>query len=215
MWPRSRLLGPNWTALPVAAAARNEIAITIDDGPDPEVTPKVLDILDRHGARATFFCVGSKAEAHPELCREIVRRGHAVENHSASHAWHFALLGLRGMRREVAAAQQTLQAATGQTPLFFRAPAGIRNPFVDAVLCQNGLQLVSWTRRSFDTREQDPRVALRRLTRGLGRGDILLLHDGGAARTAAGRPVILEVLPALLAAADRAGLKPVTLRSVL
>lgn len=79
VWPRSHGLGPNWTQLPAAAAAQNHIALTIDDGPDPEVTPQVLDILDRHGARATFFCIGERAARHAELCREIVRRGHAVE----------------------------------------------------------------------------------------------------------------------------------------
>ncbi len=67
--PRSQWLGPNWTQLPVAAAARNEIALTIDDGPDPSVTPQVLELLDRYAARATFFCVGEKAARCPELCR--------------------------------------------------------------------------------------------------------------------------------------------------
>ncbi len=82
IWPRSHWLGPNWTQLPASATARNEIALTIDDGPDPIVTPQVLEILDRYAAQATFFCVGEKAAQYPDLCREIVRRGHAVENHS-------------------------------------------------------------------------------------------------------------------------------------
>ena len=78
LWPRSTWLGPNLLRLPDAAAARREIALTIDDGPDPEVTPAVLDLLDAAGARATFFCIAAQAEAHPQLCREIVRRGHSV-----------------------------------------------------------------------------------------------------------------------------------------
>src|SRR5690606_336151 len=72
LWPRSQLLGPNWVRLPEAAAARGGFAITIDDGPDPEVTPRVLDLLDELGARASFFCIGRRAEAAPALCREIV-----------------------------------------------------------------------------------------------------------------------------------------------
>ncbi|MGK2925368.1 MAG: polysaccharide deacetylase family protein, partial [Lysobacterales bacterium] len=96
LWPRSRWLGPNWTRLPEAAAARHEIALTIDDGPDPIVTPQVLDLLDRGSARATFFCIGDRAERYPDLCVEIVRRGHAVENHSQHHRHHFALLGPAG-----------------------------------------------------------------------------------------------------------------------
>jgi peptidoglycan/xylan/chitin deacetylase (PgdA/CDA1 family) len=215
LWPRSRSLGPNWTRLPAASSARNEVAITIDDGPDPDVTPKVLDLLDAHRVAATFFCVGSKVERHPELCRDMIRRGHAIENHSANHRWHFSLLGIRGMQREVEGAQRIVTATTGQAPLFFRAPAGLRNPLLEAALARIGLKLASWTRRGFDTKERDPELVLRRLLRGLARGDILLVHDGNAARTKAGEPVILVVLPRLLEAIRAAGLKPVTLRSAL
>ena len=215
IWPKSRLLGPNWTRLPADAAARNEIAITFDDGPDPDVTPRVLDLLDRHQAKATFFCVGDRARRNPELCREMIRRGHAIENHSASHRWSFALLGLAGMKRDVEAAQRMLIAAAGEAPLFFRAPAGIRNPFLEAALCRSGLQLTSWTRRGFDTRSRDPDAVFHRLAGGLAAGDILLVHDGNAARTADGKPVVLVVLPRLLDAARRAGLRPVTLRSAM
>ena len=77
LWPRSDWLGPNVTRLPAAAAARGEVAITIDDGPDPAVTPAVLDQLDAAGARATFFCIAARAAEQPALLREIVRRGHA------------------------------------------------------------------------------------------------------------------------------------------
>src|SRR5512141_2655833 len=101
LWPRSHWLGPNWTRLPAAAAARNEIALTIDDGPDPIVTPQVLDMLDRYATQATFFCIGDKAACYPDLCSEIVRRGHAVENHSQHHRHNFALLGRSGFRREL------------------------------------------------------------------------------------------------------------------
>src|SRR5580704_10739229 len=80
--PRSRLLGANWTRLPAAAAARGEIAITIDDGPDPEVTPAVLALLERQGVRASFFCVGERVARFPQLARDIVARGHSIENHS-------------------------------------------------------------------------------------------------------------------------------------
>ena len=155
LWPRSRWLGPNWTRLPAASTARNEIALTIDDGPDPVVTPQVLDMLDRHAAQATFFCIGEKAARYPDLCREIVRRGHAVENHSQHHRHYFALLGRSGITRELQTAQDTLTAITGQRPLFFRAPAGLRNPFLDPVLARLGLRLASWSARGFDTRIGD------------------------------------------------------------
>lgn len=212
LWPRSRSLGPNWVRLP---AAGEQIAITIDDGPDPVVTPQVLDLLDRFGARASFFCIGEQARRHPELCREIVRRGHAVENHSQNHHHHFALFGPRRMEREIATSQETLTAITGQRPLFFRPTAGLRNPFLEPILAHHGLQLASWSRRGYDTRNRDADDVVRRLTHRLGAGDILLLHDGNAACAASGLPMILEVLPRVLHAANAAGLQTVTLRSVL
>lgn len=213
LWPRSQALGPNLTRLPAAAARRGEVALTIDDGPDPEVTPAVLDLLDALGARATFFCIAERARAHPSLCRAIAQRGHAVENHSNRHRHNFALLGPRGYARELQAAQIALGEITGQVPAFFRAPAGLRNPFLGPALARQGLLLASWTRRGFDTRETRAAVVLQRLLRDLRGGDILLLHDGHAARTAQGRPVILDVLPPLLHAIRQAGLAPVTLRA--
>ena len=213
--PRSTGLGPNWTRLPAAATARNEIALTIDDGPDPVVTPQVLDILDRYVAQATFFCFGEQAARHPELCREIVRRGHAVENHSQHHHHHFSLLGYFGVLRELQAAQDTLTEITGLRPLFFRAPAGLRNPFLDPVLSRLGLQLASWSTRAFDTRVGDVERVRSMLLRGLQAGAILLLHDGNAARTPDGTPVILEVLPTVLASATAAHLRFVSLRRAL
>ncbi len=215
LWPRSRWLGPNWSVLPAASAERNEIALTIDDGPDPAVTPQVLDLLDRYAARVTFFCIGQQAERHPALCREIVQRGHAVENHSQHHSPCFSLLGPGGFARELHASQEALTRISGQRPLFFRAPAGLRNLFLAPVLARLGLRLVSWSARGFDTRISDPERVRSSLIRGLKAGAILLLHDGHAARTAAGVPVILEVLPTVLESAAAARLRPVTLREAL
>jgi peptidoglycan/xylan/chitin deacetylase (PgdA/CDA1 family) len=215
LWPRSRWLGPNWTFLPAACAARNEIALTIDDGPDPVVTPQVLDLLDRYAVQATFFCIGDRAQRHPALCREIVQRGHAVENHSQRHRHDFSLLGPRRLMHELQASQNTFTRIAGQRPLFFRAPAGLRNLFLDPALARMGLQLATWSARGFDTRISNPEHVKRSLLRGLRPGAILLLHDGHAARTDNGIPVILEVLPAVLEAAAAAGLRAVTLRQAL
>jgi peptidoglycan-N-acetylglucosamine deacetylase len=215
LWPRSHWLGPNWTRLPAAATARNEIALTIDDGPDPVVTPQVLDILDHYAVQATFFCIGEKAERYPNVCREIVRRGHTVENHSQHHRHHFSLMGSDAMTRELQAAQDTLTTITGQRPRFFRAPAGLRNPFLDPVLARLGLRLASWSARGFDTRIGDARRVENKLLSGLQAGAILLLHDGNAACTARGIPVILEVLPILLKSVAARQLRPVTLRQAL
>lgn len=212
LWPRSHWLGENWTRLPAAAAARNEAALTIDDGPEPIVTPQVLDLLDRYNTKATFFCIGDKAAQYPDLCREIIRRGHAVENHSQHHHLYFSMTGLAALTREIQAAQDTLTSITGQRPMFFRAPAGLRNPFLDPVLVRLGLSLASWSVRAFDTKVGDASTVTNKLLSKLSPGAILLLHDGNAARTRADIPVIIEVLPLLLESAAAAHLHFVTLR---
>lgn len=212
LWPRSQWLGPNWTELPAEAAARREFALTIDDGPDPVVTPQVLGILDQFGARATFFCIGVQAARHPELCREIVRRGHCVENHSQVHSHYFSVMGPARLRAELLASQETLTSITGQRPLFFRAPAGLRNLFLNPQLGRRGLTLASWSVRGFDTRVSDPQRVKSALLGGLRPGAILLLHDGHAATREGGAAVVVEVLPAVLEAAAARGLRAVTLR---
>jgi peptidoglycan-N-acetylglucosamine deacetylase len=215
LWPRSQLLGPNWVRLPLPAVAQRQVAITIDDGPDPEVTPRLLDVLDRYEVRATFFCIGERVCAHPGLARDIVRRGHALENHSHRHLHRFSLLGPRAMAVEVSRAQNEIAAVIDEAPRFFRAPAGLRNPFLDPILARLGLTLASWTRRGFDTVTGRSDTVYARLARGLGAGDILLLHDGNAARTPDGVPVAVEVLPRLLDAVAAGRFTPVTLRAAL
>jgi peptidoglycan/xylan/chitin deacetylase (PgdA/CDA1 family) len=207
--PRGTLLGPNLTRLP--AAAGKVIALTIDDGPDPHVTPAVLEVLARRKARATFFCVGEQLRAHRELARDIVAAGHAIENHTDTHPYHFSFFGPGAIAAEIKGAQATISEICGKAPRFFRAPAGLRNPFLQPVLAQLGLRLASWTRRGFDTVEGEASTVNRRLLRGLAAGDVLLLHDHRAARTRAGVPVILDVLPHLLDAFEASGLRTVTL----
>ena len=148
--------------------------------------------------RATFFCIGERVLRYPDLAQEIVRRGHVIENHSQRHRHNFSLLGPGGMSAEVSQAQESILRVTGSSPQFFRAPAGLRNPFLDPVLARLKLRLASWTRRGFDTVSADADAVFRRLANPLQAGDILLLHDGNAARTRRGQPVILEVLPRLL-----------------
>jgi peptidoglycan/xylan/chitin deacetylase (PgdA/CDA1 family) len=209
--PRSRLLGPNLTRLPAEAARRGEVALTFDDGPDPEATPRILDLLDAAGARATFFCVGERAARHASLVREMVARGHAVENHTERHSAAFGWYGPARLRAEIGAAQQTLAAIAGRTPRFFRAPFGMRSPLLDPVLFHLRLALAAWTRRGYDTTDADAARVLARLTRGLAAGDILLLHDGMATGRPLAAPTALAVLPALLARLRDAGLRTVTL----
>ncbi len=210
LWPRGTLVGPSLRRLTGVAAA-GFVALTFDDGPDPEITPAVLDLLEKRNARASFFCVGHRAEASPQLVPEIVRRGHRVENHSHRHLNLFCFLGPRAAGREIDRAQEVLTGQAGERPAYFRAPAGLRNPWLAGVLAARGLALVSWTRRGFDTASADPEVVLRRLTRRLAAGDILLLHDRARRTVGHGLPVVLAVLPRLLDELERRGLAAVAL----
>ena len=210
LWPRSRLLGPNWVTLPRHGGESTRVAITIDDGPDPEVTPQVLSQLAEYRATATFFCVGERVERYPDLAKEIVARGHAIENHSQRHRHNFSLLGPIRMSAEISRAQDSISRVTGIAPLFFRAPAGLRQP-LDPILrgCTGSRVDAAWFRYC-------PSQCRCRL---------LGLHDAVdgtsvalrwyAARAHSGRPVIVEVLPRLLDAVAERNLQPVTLRSAL
>ena len=215
MLPRCGWLGPNITRLPTTRARGDLVALTFDDGPDPDVTPAVLDLLEAAGARATFFCVGQRAEAYPGMVAAMRARGHGVENHSYSHPNGFALRGPQGLRREILRAQEAIEQSGGGRPSLFRAPAGIQNPWLAAVLAKAGLSLVSWSRRGFDTVTRDGVRVASRLGRGLSPGDILLLHDGSSARAASGRPVVLEALPRVLDEMSRKGLRSEALHTVL
>jgi peptidoglycan-N-acetylglucosamine deacetylase len=210
--PRSSLLGPNLTRLPTPSAQRCEVALTFDDGPDPAITPKVLELLGHHGARATFFCVGERAAAHPGLVREIVRNGHCVENHSYRHSTAFGWYGWSRLTREIHQAQDILAEVSGTVPRFFRAPFGMRSPLLDPALARAGLQLVSWTQRGYDAVDGNAERVLVRLTRGLAAGSILLMHDGIATRATLRTPAALTLLPRLLELLSARELRAVTLR---
>jgi peptidoglycan-N-acetylglucosamine deacetylase len=211
MWPRSSLLGANITRVSPACHHGGCIVLTFDDGPDPEVTPEVLDVLDRFGAKASFFCIGERVALFPHIVAEIIRRGHSVENHSNRHPIGFACYSVGALRREIGRAQVTLTRIAGTPPAFFRAPFGIRSPLLAPALATLPLRYVSWTRRGYDAVTRRPEMVLRRITRGLAAGDILVLHDTAASRTAAGVPVVLDVLPPLLQQIEAAGLRALSL----
>lgn len=213
--PRCGWLGPNIRRVPAARAGGELVALTFDDGPDPAVTPAVLELLATAGARATFFCIGNRAEAHPDLVAAIRAGGHGVENHTYSHPNDFAVSGPRAMRSEVERAQQAIERCGGGRPVLFRAPAGMKNPWLGTVLERAGLSLVSWTRRGFDTVSREGSQVAARLIRRLGAGDILLLHDGSGARDSSGRPVVLDALPRVLDRMDHQGLRSEPLRQLL
>ena len=209
--PRARLLGPNVTSMPRSSAVRGEVALTIDDGPLPGVTPAVLDVLNSHNARASFFCVGERVHKYPQIISEAADRGHRIENHTWSHPNGFAFLPPSLLARQIDRAQDAIHTAAGRQPEYFRAPAGIRSPWLEPILHRRGLRLASWTRRGFDTVTRSPSRVIGRLLTGLAPGHVLLLHDGAASTGTASDHMILSVLPELLTEIDRRGLKAVPL----
>ena len=175
MRPQSRLFGPVLSRLPIT---QNAVWLTVDDGPSHE-TGALLDLLDQHETKATFFLVADRAAAYPELAREILRHGHGIGNHSRSHpqAWFWAL-GPRRMAAEIGQSQAILRDITGQTPRWFRAVVGMANPFVSAPLQKNGLARVAWSARGFDGVRGEPSQVVPRIVAKLQPGAIVLLHEG-------------------------------------
>jgi peptidoglycan/xylan/chitin deacetylase (PgdA/CDA1 family) len=171
--PTTRLLGPVTITLPDEG-----VLLTLDDGPHPDTTPALLDLLDRHQAKAVFFVIGDRVKQWPQLAREIVRRGHTLGNHSQTHpSASFWALGPWRTWAQIADGQETIRAATGVTPTWFRAPVGHYNMFTHPALHVLGLRLMAWSARGFDTVEKDVSRVLRRLEPDLKPGAIVLLHE--------------------------------------
>ena len=153
--------------------------LTIDDGPDPGTTPHVLVLLKKYDARATFFLIGSKAAKYPELTRMILDAGHTIGNHTQTHPrfsfWRFSP---RALAREIDEFEATISSMGVAAPIWFRAPAGFKNPFLHPILAARGLQLVGWSARAFDTQIDDSRRIVRRIKRSIVSGTIILFHEG-------------------------------------
>lgn len=150
---------------------RREVWLTIDDGPDPIHTPRMLDLLQRFGANATFFVVGTRAARYPAELEAIRAAGHAIANHTASHpSASFWSLPPSRIAEEI---------DRGYLPTnYFRTPAGLKNFFVHPALRRRGMELVGWTVRGLDTTSRDAGSVAARLMRGVKPGAILLLHEG-------------------------------------
>jgi len=174
--PSVQWLGPVVTSF---KTDKNEVWLTIDDGPDADETLLILDLLDEYHAKATFFVIGSRAKADPEIVREIVKRGHQVANHTMNHPERsFWSLSQRRLEKEIADCSELIAEINGQKPVLFRAPVGHKPWSLHPILQRAGLPLIAWTARGYDGLSTDSEGIVRRIQKQLRPGAIILLHEG-------------------------------------
>jgi peptidoglycan-N-acetylglucosamine deacetylase len=178
---------PDWQLFLVSVMqgekSKNGVALTFDDGPAPETTPVILEMLNRHGINATFFVIGEKAVLYPELIRKIIENGHAIGNHTMGHDVFIMLKGRARLEKEIAGCQGVL-AGFGIKALIFRPPAGIVNPGLGPVLSRLGLYCVMFSRRGKDFGNRRIDDISRNILKGVKDGDIIMLHDREPAQNA-------------------------------
>ena len=204
-------------ALPLLAARRGppdsrRVALTFDDGPDPEATPRLLAMLARRSVRATFFLIGERAVRHPEIVRAMVADGHEVGNHTWHHrnAW-FLTPAQTG--REILGGARILADITGLAPTLYRPPWGIVNAPALLTARRAGLRTVLWSLQTEGLRPRSPEDQLRHCTRRLADGAIVDLHDAPGLPGAAER--LLGLMPGLLDLLEARGLAAVPVGTLL
>jgi len=200
LWPGSQLFGPTLTAPP----SPGEIALTFDDGPNPEWTPRLLDILAGHQVRATFFLVGRHAAAQPALVERIVADGHLIGNHTWSHP-NLALTAPRKVLDELSRTSKRLEQIAGVPVRFFRPPYGARRPGVLRAARSMGMVPVLWNAMTNDWAEPSSDAIYRKLAASVdrherrGRAANIVLHDGSHRTQGADRGPSIAAADALVA----------------
>jgi peptidoglycan/xylan/chitin deacetylase (PgdA/CDA1 family) len=157
--------------------------LTIDDGPEPESTPRILDLLAQHGAKATFFVIGKKVERFPLICRRVLSEGHTIENHTYSHpAGVWWVMPRPLVRREIERGYEAIVSSTGRAPRFFRSPVGMNNASVHPIARELGLRVAGWSVDGCDGCPATPTSVVTRITRAIHPGAIVLVHEGEGLR---------------------------------
>ena len=187
------------------------LALTFDDGPSSEWTPRVLDALRASGVRATFFVLGRHAEAHPELIRRMSEEGHEIASHGYDHAL-LTFASQADVEQQLERTEASLATALGRQlhPLLFRAPHGFRNPFVARATSRRGYEVVGWTKGVWDTAKPGAEAIVRRTIGGFRPGGILLLHDADGSGAGDDRSQTVEAVPEIVERAHAAGYELVT-----
>jgi peptidoglycan/xylan/chitin deacetylase (PgdA/CDA1 family) len=193
---------------------RPHVALTFDDGPDPEITPAVLDILAEYQARATFFVIGRYLDKHRALGERMHREGHELGNHSWQHSYFQNFYATAGHGEQIDRCAQLIKSITHskQEPLY-RPPIGLKSPPMARAAHKRNLKVVAWSIHSRDTIARDPHAMARGVVDRSRPGDIVLLHDGHD-REQRHRPLIVQALPLLLQGLRERGLSSVTVSEV-
>jgi len=212
--PSSQLFGPT---IRHTSSAR-KIALTFDDGPNPAVTPRLLELFERHAVPATFFVIGKFARACPDLVREIADRGHVIGNHTDTHP-SLIFQAPAGIRAELQRCQDAIaEALHGAPPRWMRPPYGYRSPLLAAGLKSVGIQgVVMWSRICWDWKPQPPQRLIERLSRvarpGRAEGDVVVMHDGDHRALGGDRLHVVAALEHWLPRWRDAGMEFVTMDS--
>ncbi|MDO6596022.1 polysaccharide deacetylase family protein [Oceanihabitans sp. 2_MG-2023] len=156
---------------------KNQIAITFDDGPNLEFTPKVLALLKKYNAKATFFCIGKNIEMHPEVFKSIIKEGHTIGNHTYTHSTNFGFFSVEKMVEELKKTNKIINRQICKDALLYRPTFGVTNPRIKRALQIIKLHSIGWNKRSLDTRNLSEQTILKRVTKNLKKGDVILLHD--------------------------------------
>ncbi|WP_108868877.1 polysaccharide deacetylase family protein [Aquimarina aquimarini] len=159
---------------------KKQIAITFDDGPNPEFTPQVLNLLKKYNAKATFFCIGQHINTYPEIVQDCIKQGHTIGNHTYSHANTFGFFETKKVISELKQTNAIVKEKIGVTLQLYRPAFGVTNPRIKKALQVTGLQSIGWNVRSLDTTSRNVNTILKRITTGLSPGDVILLHDTSA-----------------------------------
>ena len=228
VYPRAQLFGHAFSHTNSA----KKLAITFDDGPNPAITPQLLDLLSKYNAAATFFLVGKYVRQSPALVKEIAARGHLVGNHTETHA-HLVFCGREETRHELQTCSQAIAQILQEEPLWFRPPFGLRSPWTIDIARQLGMRTAMWTLTPGDWRGKPPEWLIRKMNpiaarvnakkasaKGISakgevaKGDVLCLHDGDYARPRAERTATLAALRYWLPRWRDLGLEFVTMSEV-
>jgi peptidoglycan/xylan/chitin deacetylase (PgdA/CDA1 family) len=210
--PRCQFWAPVIRSLP----DREAVALTFDDGPHPEFTPRILDILSEHGVRTTFFVIGRFAREHPEIIKRMAREGHTIGNHTLDHD-RFGVNQKRDYwRRQIGETQRIIAEITGSPPVLFRSPMGFKTGHIAAAARETRMPFVGWSVRGLDTRTMTGDQLTKRVLKRVAGHDIVLLHDGvEPSRAGASQETTVAALPGILAGIAEKKLRMVSLLEVL